>query len=91
VSGVSLELQDDALRELDERTRTIVREELERLTAERGEPYMDVASVARYLSCQPQRIYELTHAKRLPFYKDGKRLLFRRAELDAYLAGDGAA
>jgi excisionase family DNA binding protein len=30
-------------------------------------------------------VYELVAQQRLPYRRDGRRLLFRRSELDAYL------
>jgi excisionase family DNA binding protein len=48
--------------------------------------YMTVAEAAEYLRCAKQRIYDLTSAQRLPFYKFGSRVLLSRDEIDAWLA-----
>ena len=48
-------------------------------------PYLSVTEAADYLRCGRQRIYDLTSSGRLPFVKDGSRVLLRRADLDAYL------
>ncbi len=53
--------------------------------AEAPEPWLDVHEAAEYLRCKPQRIYDLVSQGRLRHRKDGRRLLFRRSELDAYL------
>lgn len=37
---------------------------------------------ARFLSCGVHRIYALTSARRIPFEREGGRLLFDPAELD---------
>jgi excisionase family DNA binding protein len=48
---------------------------------------MSVAEAAAYLRCDRQRVYDLVSARRLPKLKDGARVLLRRADLDAHLAG----
>lgn len=50
-----------------------------------SEPWIDVAGAAEHLACAPRRVYDLVQQRRLPFAKDGSRLLFRRSELDAAL------
>ena len=52
-------------------------------------PYLSVAEAADYLRAKPQRVYDLLSARRLTRYKDGRRVLVSRAELNAYLAGSG--
>lgn len=52
-------------------------------------PYLTVEEAADYLRGGRQRIYDLTHAGRLEPRRDGRRLLFHRDDLDAYLR-DGA-
>jgi excisionase family DNA binding protein len=56
-----------------------------------SEPWIGVVEAAAYLACPRSRIYELVSRNRLPFRRDGRRLLFRRAELDAYLDRASAA
>jgi excisionase family DNA binding protein len=50
------------------------------------ESFIGVAEAADHLACKPQRIYDLVSQRRLEFHRDGRRLLFRRSDLDAYLA-----
>jgi excisionase family DNA binding protein len=55
------------------------------------EPYMTVEEAAEYLGCRRRknpegRIYELVDQRRLNCYRDGRRLLFRREDLDAVLS-----
>lgn len=52
--------------------------------------FLDVAGAAEYLACPKSRIYSLVSARRIPFYKDGSRTLFDRAELRKYVEGGGA-
>ena len=53
--------------------------------SEAPEPWIGVEAAAEYLACRSQRIYDLTSQGRLEHRKDGRRLLFRRSDLDAYL------
>lgn len=46
---------------------------------------LDVEEAADYLRCDKQRLYNLKSEGRVKSVKDGSRLLFRRADLDAYL------
>lgn len=61
----------------------------ERLDRPGPEPWIDVEAAAEHLSCNADRIYALTSARRIPFEKDGSRLLFRRSELDAWVQAGG--
>lgn len=57
----------------------------DRLDPPPAEGYLDTDSAAEYLACPKSRIYELTAAGRLRHYRDGRRVLFRRKDLDAVL------
>ena len=72
---------------------SLVARVLERLKAE-PEPkpargWMNVEQAARYLACGASRIYDLRAAERIPYRKDGSRLLFHPDELDAWLDQGG--
>jgi excisionase family DNA binding protein len=61
------------------------------------EPWIGVDEAALHLCCPRSRIYRLVSRSRdsrrsnpLPFEKDGSRLLFRRSDLDAWVARGGA-
>jgi excisionase family DNA binding protein len=56
---------------------------------ERERQYLTVVEAADHLRAKPQRVYDLLSAGRLRRYKDGARVLVKRAELDAYIAGSG--
>lgn len=47
---------------------------------------LTTAEAAAYLRASEQRIYDLVTQRRLRPEKDGRRNLFRRADLDAYLS-----
>ena len=54
-------------------------------------PWLDVDEAAAYLRCgSRQRLYDLVSAGALEPSRDGRRLLFRRDTLDAYLRGGDA-
>lgn len=54
------------------------------------EGWIGVTDAAAHLACPPSRIYALVSARRIPFHKDGSRLLFRRTELDDWVRQGGA-
>lgn len=81
-------LLDPLLQELAHR----IASELTRLTPpqpESGEearsPWLSISKAADYLDWPKQRLYKLTAAGAIPHYKQDGRLLFHRAELDAWL------
>jgi excisionase family DNA binding protein len=45
--------------------------------------YVTTEKAAEILACKPKRIYELVAQGRLRHFRDGRRLLFRREDLDA--------
>ena len=47
--------------------------------------WMNAQSAAAHIDAPRSRIYELVESGRLPSTKDGRRLLVRRSDLDAYL------
>ena len=64
---------------------------LERLPAPASLPeYLTVEEAADYMRCRRQRVYDLLSSRRLPRHKDGRRVLLRRSEIDAYLADGGS-
>lgn len=63
---------------------------LERRAATDAEPWIGVNDAAKHLACPRSRIYALVSARRIPHMRDGSRLLFRRSELDEWVARGGA-
>jgi excisionase family DNA binding protein len=57
--------------------------------AARPERWLDVAAAAEHLCCSKSRLYSLASARRVPFSKDGSRLMFRASELDAWVETGG--
>lgn len=52
--------------------------------------WLRVDEAAAYLRCPKSRIYRLVSMRRIPFQKDGARLLFSRQELDEWVRQGGA-
>ena len=46
---------------------------------------MNVTQVAEYLSLAKQTIYALVHKMEIPNYKQGKRLYFKKADIDKWI------
>jgi excisionase family DNA binding protein len=51
------------------------------------DPLMTVEEAAEYLRCKTHRIYDLVRHQSVVPVRDGRRVLFRRSVLDAYLEG----
>lgn len=57
------------------------------LAATPAPPLLTVDEAAAYLRCSKQAVYDRVHQGALKPLRDGKRLLFSRAAVDAYLEG----
>jgi hypothetical protein len=51
-------------------------------TAERP---LDLKGAAAFLCCKPSYVYQLCFYRKIPFYKNGKRLIFKESELRDYI------
>lgn len=49
------------------------------------ESYINAAEAANYLRISRQRFYNLTHKKRVPHFKFGKKILVKREDLNSLL------
>ena len=57
---------------------------------ERRSPWLSAPEAAEYLGCPVSRIRKLTMTGELPCHRDGRRVLYRREELDEFVRGGGA-
>jgi excisionase family DNA binding protein len=48
-------------------------------------PFMTIKEAAEYLRCSRQRVDDLLSARRLKRYKDGRRTLVSRVEIEDYV------
>lgn len=59
-------------------------ERIERLTAMAATNVWGVADVALLLNVREDYIYSLTSQKKIPHYKQGKKVWFKREEIEAW-------
>ncbi len=57
----------------------------ERQPPEAAPEWLNTRDAAKHLACPPGRIHDLVQLGKLAPRRDGRRLVFRRQELDAYL------
>jgi len=63
----------------------------ERLAASPADDgWLSTAQAADYLGCTPDRLHDLVARRALKHGRDGRRLRFKRSDLDAYVAGGGS-
>lgn len=87
MSDADARLLEPLLAELAERIARRVAELTPTAAAEEASPWMGIERAAAYLDWPRQRLYKLTAAGAIPHYKQDRRLLFRRDELDRWLGG----
>jgi excisionase family DNA binding protein len=58
-------------------------------SAEQWPEWMAIDTAARYLDVSPQRLRKLVARRQIPFHQEdtGCRILFRRSDLDQWMAG----
>ena len=47
--------------------------------------FMGASELAKYLDWQVSTVYAKTHSKLIPHFKRGKKLLFKKSEIDKWL------
>ena len=58
------------------------------ITTINGEDFVSVEEAARILGIQKSYLYQLTHDRKVPYYKYGPRTnIFKKSELEAYKNG----
>jgi excisionase family DNA binding protein len=82
VAALLAELDDEALAILADRVAPLLAARLDRADES---PWLNAEDAARYLACPRGRLYDLVQLRKLEPQRDGRRLLFRRADLDGYL------
>jgi excisionase family DNA binding protein len=83
--SVTLALSSAQVEVIAERAAMILAER--QSAAASASPWLDTKGAAEYMACSPARVHDLVGARALRPRRDGRRLLFRRDELDAYLEG----
>jgi excisionase family DNA binding protein len=82
-AGLTLALPDETLEAIAQRVAEIV---VDRRGAA-ADAWLNVEQAAEYMACAKHRVYDLVEQGRLVPGRDGRRLVFRRSALDAYLEG----
>lgn len=67
-----------------------VRRQLDAMHRDTVSPWLTAAEAAVYLRCPVSRVRRLTMMDRLPVHRDGRRVLYLRDELDAFIRAGGA-
>lgn len=80
---VSLAIPPAFIEAIAQRTAELVLEALDRQSSD--SPYLTIPEAAAYARCKRQRIDDLLSARRLTRYKEGRRTLVRKAELETWL------
>ncbi len=79
--------------EIKDLLREVICEELEKLFAGKpmslkSEPeFLTIEEAAKLVGLAKTTLYEKTHLKVIPHYKRGRRLYFKRAELEIWISG----
>ena len=84
---MKIELPDSLLERLAE----LIAARVNVKTVDRGSPWMTTRQAADYLGCSTSRIRTLTLTGELPHHRDGRRALYHRDELDAFVRAGGAS
>lgn len=84
VVGLNIPLSDELIRTLAEHVADVLPARPE------PESWIGVAEAAEHLACPRSRIHALVSKRAIPHHKDGRRLLFRRSDLDRFVEEGGA-
>ena len=61
------------------------------MAQQEGSPWLNSEGAAEYMACPISRIRKLTMTDELPSYKEGGRRLYKRSEIDAFIASGGGS
>lgn len=78
-NGLAVTFPPELIEAIAQRTAEILADRLD----EPSDGWFDADAAAEHLRCPRSRIYELVERRKLRPHRDGRRLLFRRADLDA--------
>lgn len=82
---LKVNLTDEQLAEIAQRAAALIADE-----HADASPWLNVADAAERLRCGRDRIYDLIALGKLSPCHDGRRVLLRREDLDAYIEGRAA-
>jgi excisionase family DNA binding protein len=87
VDSILRELTDEQAAELAQRLASHLKPHLDSRNG--SEPWLTSDQAAEHLGCPRSRVHDLVQAGRLHAHRDGRRLRFRRSDLNLYLEGGG--
>ncbi|HEY2181324.1 MAG TPA: excisionase family DNA-binding protein [Solirubrobacteraceae bacterium] len=79
--NVALELPPAVIEQIAQRAAELVAER----QSTNGTPWLNTDQAADYIAAPTSRIHDLVQLRKLSPHRDGRRLLFKRSDLDAYL------
>jgi excisionase family DNA binding protein len=79
---LTIKLTDEQLAEIAARAAALIP-----AAVPASSPWLNVADAAERLRCRKDRIYDLIALGKLHPRRDGRRVLFHRDDLDAYIEG----
>jgi excisionase family DNA binding protein len=79
--NVGIELPPELIEQIAQRAAQLVAER----QAASASPWLNAEQAAEYIAAPVGRIHDLVQLRKLTPRRDGRRLLFRREDLDAYL------
>lgn len=88
MEGVILNVEKEELQEMISQAVTdalIKKEELEKQQVPKDFEVMRTEGLCKYLKIKRSAVYQLTTYKRIPYFKRGKRVFFRKNEIDEWL------
>jgi len=71
----------------EQELRQLIREEVEaanQRVINAADGFIDINGAAEYLKLKASYIYQLVHKTDIPFHKSGKKLLFKKSELESW-------
>lgn len=71
--------------------RSVLSGEADQVGLAGDEGYLDIKQAADFVKLVPGTIYQLIHKGKIPYHKNGKRVLFKRSELVAWIKKDNAS
>jgi excisionase family DNA binding protein len=80
---IGVTISDADVERIAQRAAAIVADRQPSTTA----PWLSTEQTAEYLAAKPARVHDLVALGKLHPRRDGRRLLFRPSDLDAYLEG----
>lgn len=80
-NSIRLDLPDAVIEAIAQRAAAILAAQAPTASA----PWLSTQQAADYIAAKPARIHDLTALGKLTPRRDGRRLVFKRSDLDAYL------